>query len=204
MQHCCHVRAYDSYVCPLLAPKDSRSGAVAWDMLSSLICFLPEKRTAQLHPPRHSTMAALVAPATQGLPSTPTIPVPPQPSPHCCDSGMPGATQHTCAMQGTGQSKVRNPRFLSTTHRTDSGLTFIGRMCVTRNVLGYGSSGTVVFEGSLDGRKIAVKRTLRQVSPVLCTARELLLPSCLPLACPALHSLWAGPLASAGRGIWVL
>ena len=94
-------------------------------------------------------------------------------------------------MQGTGHSKIRNPRFLSTTYKTDNGLTFIGRMCVTRNVLGYGSSGTVVFEGSLDGRKIAVKRTLRQVPPVLCTASELPL-SCALRSFPALRSLRAG------------
>ena len=60
---------------------------------------------------------------------------------------------------------MRNPRFLSTIEKTEDGHTFIGRMCVSRKVLGYGSAGTVVFEGSLDGRPIAVKRTLRQVLP---------------------------------------
>ena len=30
-------------------------------------------------------------------------------------------------------------------------------------ILGYGSSGTLVFEGTLDGRPIAVKRILCQV-----------------------------------------
>ena len=29
-------------------------------------------------------------------------------------------------------------------------------------ILGYGSSGTVVYEGCLDGRQVAVKRLLRQ------------------------------------------
>ena len=31
-------------------------------------------------------------------------------------------------------------------------------------ILGYGSSGTLVFEGTLDGRPIAVKRILCQAS----------------------------------------
>jgi hypothetical protein len=34
-------------------------------------------------------------------------------------------------------------------------------------ILGYGSSGTLVFEGTLDGRPIAVKRILGQASPAL-------------------------------------
>ena len=33
-------------------------------------------------------------------------------------------------------------------------------------ILGYGSSGTLVFEGTLDGRPIAVKRILCQVCKV--------------------------------------
>ena len=38
----------------------------------------------------------------------------------------------------------------------------VGRLKVEPAILGYGSGGTVVFEGVLDGRKVAVKRLLRQ------------------------------------------
>ena len=41
----------------------------------------------------------------------------------------------------------------------------MGRMEVGPEILGYGSSGTLVFEGMLHGRPIAVKRLLRQVLP---------------------------------------
>jgi serine/threonine-protein kinase/endoribonuclease IRE1 len=42
------------------------------------------------------------------------------------------------------------------------GVILIGRMRVGPAVLGYGSGGTVVFSGELDGRPVAVKRMLRQ------------------------------------------
>ena len=35
-------------------------------------------------------------------------------------------------------------------------------MQVTSEILGYGSCGTIVFSGTLDGRQVAVKRILRQ------------------------------------------
>ena len=35
-------------------------------------------------------------------------------------------------------------------------------MQVTSEILGYGSCGTIVFAGTLDGRQVAVKRILRQ------------------------------------------
>lgn len=41
-------------------------------------------------------------------------------------------------------------------------------------ILGYGSSGTLVFEGTLDGRPIAVKRILCQVCRALPAAHCLL------------------------------
>ncbi|XP_049849801.1 serine/threonine-protein kinase/endoribonuclease IRE1-like [Schistocerca gregaria] len=42
------------------------------------------------------------------------------------------------------------------------GILHIGRLYInTNNILGYGSSGTIVYEGQLDNRKIAVKRMLR-------------------------------------------
>lgn len=51
-------------------------------------------------------------------------------------------------------------------HRPErrSGVTYIGRLAIGPGIVGYGSSGTLVFEGSLDGRQVAVKRVLRQVS----------------------------------------
>ncbi|KAL4433623.1 hypothetical protein ABPG75_000064 [Micractinium tetrahymenae] len=42
------------------------------------------------------------------------------------------------------------------------GVILVGRMRVGPGVLGYGSGGTVVFAGELDGRPVAVKRMLRQ------------------------------------------
>ena len=44
--------------------------------------------------------------------------------------------------------------------RLPSGALRVGRLHVGPGVLGYGSCGTVVFEGSLDGRHVAVKRLL--------------------------------------------
>ena len=39
----------------------------------------------------------------------------------------------------------------------------VGKLLITQDaILGYGSAGTIVFEGSLDGREVAVKRLLRQ------------------------------------------
>ena len=43
-----------------------------------------------------------------------------------------------------------------------NGNTRVGRLEVSKEVLGYGSGGTAVFEGILDGRKVAVKRMLKQ------------------------------------------
>lgn len=39
----------------------------------------------------------------------------------------------------------------------------VGRLEVSKNVLGYGSGGTTVYEGVMDGRKVAVKRMLKQL-----------------------------------------
>jgi len=38
----------------------------------------------------------------------------------------------------------------------------VGRLVIKPTVLGYGSCGTIVFEGCLDGRRVAVKRLLAQ------------------------------------------
>ena len=40
----------------------------------------------------------------------------------------------------------------------------VGSLGVSTLVLGYGSQGTVVFKGSLNGRPVAVKRMLAQFS----------------------------------------
>jgi len=45
---------------------------------------------------------------------------------------------------------------------TIDGITYVGRLCVGPGILGYGSGGTIVYEGVLDGRQVAVKRLLRQ------------------------------------------
>ncbi len=44
------------------------------------------------------------------------------------------------------------------------GVSYVGRLAIGPGIVGYGSSGTLVFEGSLDGRPVAVKRVLRQVT----------------------------------------
>ena len=46
--------------------------------------------------------------------------------------------------------------------RSDSGAVRVGRLSVGPGILGYGSCGTIVFEGELDGRPVAVKRLLAQ------------------------------------------
>lgn len=38
----------------------------------------------------------------------------------------------------------------------------VGGVQVGSDILGYGSSGTIVFDGSLDGRPVAIKRILAQ------------------------------------------
>ena len=44
-----------------------------------------------------------------------------------------------------------------------NGNTRVGRLEITKSVLGYGSGGTVVYDGILDSRKVAVKRMLKQL-----------------------------------------
>lgn len=39
----------------------------------------------------------------------------------------------------------------------------VGRLEVSKTILGYGSGGTTVYEGVMDGRKVAVKRMLKQL-----------------------------------------
>ncbi|CAM9850931.1 unnamed protein product, partial [Phaeothamnion confervicola] len=45
--------------------------------------------------------------------------------------------------------------------RDGQGLLHVGRLAVSEAVLGYGSHGTVVYRGQLEGRPVAVKRMLR-------------------------------------------
>ena len=47
------------------------------------------------------------------------------------------------------------------------GVSYVGRLAIGPGIVGYGSSGTLVFEGSLDGRPVAVKRVLRQVRSIV-------------------------------------
>lgn len=46
------------------------------------------------------------------------------------------------------------------TMKNEDGSVQIGKLKVTQNVLGHGSSGTIVYEGYFEGRKVAVKRLL--------------------------------------------
>ena len=65
-------------------------------------------------------------------------------------------------------------------------------MEVGPEILGYGSSGTLVFEGTLDGRPIAVKRILCQVHKLLTCSKP---PFCwhgwLSAACVAMWMFWS-------------
>lgn len=54
--------------------------------------------------------------------------------------------------QGTKQQRLQQ----------EDGSVRIGRLRVGPGILGYGSGGTIVFEGELDGRSVAVKRLLQQ------------------------------------------
>ena len=60
-----------------------------------------------------------------------------------------------------------------------TGVNRVGRMEIGPEILGYGSSGTLVFEGTLDGRPIAVKRILCQVCKVFPTY-PVFLAMCMP------------------------
>lgn len=51
---------------------------------------------------------------------------------------------------------------VSRSYVDENGSVYIGRLKVGPGTLGYGSAGTIVYEGSLDGRPVAVKRLLRQ------------------------------------------
>lgn len=44
----------------------------------------------------------------------------------------------------------------------------VGRLEVGPGVLGYGSGGTIVFEGKLDGRSVAVRRFSARPSKKIC------------------------------------
>ncbi len=70
----------------------------------------------------------------------------------------PWKPQGTAALSASGAAQTRED-----TGR--AGVCRVGRMEVGPEILGYGSSGTLVFEGTLDGRPIAVKRLLRQARP---------------------------------------
>ncbi|GLI64471.1 hypothetical protein VaNZ11_007744 [Volvox africanus] len=57
------------------------------------------------------------------------------------------------------------------------GSLIIGRLIVGPGILGYGSAGTVVYEGVLDGRPVAVKRLLRQFTELARKEIEVLILS---------------------------
>ena len=59
-------------------------------------------------------------------------------------------------------STISSPPPRSSARPLASGATRVGRLEVGPGVLGYGSCGTIVFEGRLDGRAVAVKRLLAQ------------------------------------------
>jgi hypothetical protein len=53
------------------------------------------------------------------------------------------------------KEKKQDPKLKET-----NGIITIGKLEISPVILGYGSSGTIVFEGKLDGRRVAVKRML--------------------------------------------
>ncbi|KAG2484704.1 hypothetical protein HYH03_016532 [Edaphochlamys debaryana] len=59
----------------------------------------------------------------------------------------------------------------------EDGSLAIGRLVVGPGILGYGSAGTVVYEGVLDGRPVAVKRLLRQFTELARKEIEVLILS---------------------------
>ena len=80
-----------------------------------------------------------------------------------------GVQDYSSSTSGSKDSMESNIRVAE---RRD-GITYVGRLEIGPGIVGYGSSGTLVFEGSLDGRKVAVKRILRQVCIVLCQTSEM-------------------------------
>ena len=66
-----------------------------------------------------------------------------------------------------------------------AGVSRVGRMEIGPEILGYGSSGTLVFEGTLHGRPIAVKRILSQVFPLYTASSDLYYKNQVHLRCHA-------------------
>ena len=84
------------------------------------------------------------------------------------------------AIDATGDTVVTNtvePVPGKQKGETLRGETQIGRLRVGPNVIGYGSCGTVVFEGSLDGRNVAVKRLLAHFHELARTELKTLIES---------------------------
>jgi len=69
-----------------------------------------------------------------------------------------------CAAGVFGVSCMCTPQLRWPVQGSRPGVNRVGRMEIGPEILGYGSSGTLVFEGTLDGRPIAVKRILCQAS----------------------------------------
>ncbi|GMH33163.1 hypothetical protein BSKO_00997 [Bryopsis sp. KO-2023] len=58
-----------------------------------------------------------------------------------------------------------------------NGVTQVGQLCVGPDILGYGTAGTVVFEGVFHGRPVAVKRMLKQFYDLAANEKDILILS---------------------------
>jgi serine/threonine-protein kinase/endoribonuclease IRE1 len=72
---------------------------------------------------------------------------------------LPSSSENIATTSTTTNAMNNNTKLMS---NTVDGVTYVGRLCVGPGILGYGSGGTIVYEGVLDGRQVAVKRLLRQ------------------------------------------
>ena len=73
------------------------------------------------------------------------------------DSSGEGLMSTAAVQAGMSSASLRAARVVG-----QGGIIKVGRLQIGPGVLGYGSGGTIVFEGMLDGREVAVKRLLRQ------------------------------------------
>ena len=85
-----------------------------------------------------------------------------------------GAAPVASTRDATPSVEVDSPQrgaFLAESEVTPDGITRVGSLQISSEILGYGKDGTVVFAGSLGGRDVAVKRMLLEFFDV--TDREI-------------------------------
>lgn len=88
---------------------------------------------------------------------------PAEPGPAASEEGSRHSHSHGSAGSSGGPLPGERAALLRERYDEPGGIVCIGRMRLdTARTLGMGSAGTVVYEGTLDGRRVAIKRLLSQ------------------------------------------